>query len=73
MRKFRMDRHGKHYDYVIIQGKHKDPFKKFKATPKLGLNKIKDAGRWRLYQVLKGDAAKAAFDLKSKEKVLQGN
>ena len=53
MNRFTMEKHGKHYDYIIVQGLRKDPIKKFKGTPRLSVEEILESGRWRLYKVNK--------------------
>jgi hypothetical protein len=51
MNKFTMEKHGKYYDYVIVQGLKKDPLKRYKNRPGLSIHLEKEAGRWRLYRV----------------------
>jgi hypothetical protein len=50
---FSLKDHGRHYDYVLIQGARRDPVKKLApsagVTPKL----VVEAGRFRLYEMLK--------------------
>jgi hypothetical protein len=53
MNRFSMTKHGKHYDYIIVQGLKKDPIKKFKGTAQLSVKQVTEAGRWRLYQVIR--------------------
>ncbi|MBL92302.1 MAG: hypothetical protein CMH56_10905 [Myxococcales bacterium] len=51
MHRFTMEKHGKYYDYIIVQGLKKDPLKRFKNRPGLSIHLEKEVGRWRLYRV----------------------
>jgi hypothetical protein len=51
MRRFTMEKHGKHYDYIIVQGKKRDPLARYSNRPSLSVKMVKEAGRWRLYRV----------------------
>ena len=53
MKRFTMQKHGKHYDYIIVQGLRKDPIQQYKNTEQLAVEKITEEGRWRLYKVIK--------------------
>ena len=51
MSRFTMKAHGKHYDYIIVQGLKRDPIQKHQNTPELSVEQVVEAGRWRLYKV----------------------
>ena len=53
MNRFSMEKHGKQYDYIIVQGLKKDPLKRYKNRPELSVHLEREAGRWRLYRVEK--------------------
>lgn len=46
MRDFSFDKHGVHFDYIIVQGLQRDPL-----VSEARVELITEAGRWRLYKV----------------------
>ena len=53
-RGFTLDRYAPHYDYILVQGLAADPFT---ATPAAGgyhVRLVREAGMWRLYEIIKG-------------------
>jgi len=49
---FTMDAHGRHYDYLLVQGFHKaDPAATAVSSTGLRPRLVIQAGRWRLYEV----------------------
>jgi hypothetical protein len=51
MGSFSLHEHGRHYDYVLVQGKHRDPIKPGRLATGETVTKVHEAGRWRLYRV----------------------
>jgi hypothetical protein len=51
MHAFSLEKHGVFYDVILVQGKRRDPVARQDANQTL-TRLIKEAGRWRLYQVL---------------------
>lgn len=45
---FSMHTHGRHYDYLLVQGTQRDPFVR---SPSAQIRLVVEAGRWRLYEV----------------------
>jgi hypothetical protein len=49
-RTFSMEKHGRYYDYIIVHPKKLDPLHRQRAS--LGLDLVREAGAWRLYEVV---------------------
>jgi hypothetical protein len=51
---FSMDEHGRHYDYLLVQGfQHADPVKRARSSLGFGAQMVLERERWRLYRVTK--------------------
>jgi hypothetical protein len=51
---FSMDEHGRHYDYLLVQGfQHGDPVKRARSQQGYGARLVLERARWRLYEVTK--------------------
>lgn len=51
---FSMDQHGRHYDYLLVQGfVHRDPVKNARSSEGYGARLVLERARWRLYAVTK--------------------
>jgi hypothetical protein len=51
---FSLTEHGRYYDYVVVQGGlNRDPLKKLKPSDGMRARLVVEAGRFRLYEILK--------------------
>jgi len=51
---FSLTEHGRYYDYVVVQGGlDRDPLRKLKPTPHVRAKLVVEAGRFRLYEMIK--------------------
>jgi hypothetical protein len=46
-----VDRHVRHYDWVLVQGKGRDPLPAQPKPADVRLESVIESGRWRLYRV----------------------
>lgn len=51
---FTLQDHGRFYDYVVVQGLRRDPLARLPPAGKLRAKLVVEAGRFRLYEILKG-------------------
>lgn len=50
---FTLQDHGRFYDYVVVQGLRRDPLARLRPVGKLRAKLVVEAGRFRLYEILK--------------------
>lgn len=50
LRTFSFEKHGRYYDYIIVHPKKRDPL--YQQRDSLGLDLVREAGAWRLYEVV---------------------
>ena len=59
MHEFSMTTHAPHYDYILVQGLDRDPSREGPLPTGQVVQRIAQAGRWRLYEIVKPETLTA--------------